>query len=196
MAIPGILSNEAFSYDIGFTPTAECAIDIPGKQVVLKDPPKTTLPDGGFIQITQLVTSAYGQATNTDLADQISGYLLGAFAGIRESQIKDESIATSDEAQTRAEGELKLQSTVPINFNFSTEQFGFEPGQYEQVTYAAAGVDAILQVNEVGFSIQNGKVLYSIADSTVTKEPPGEFIRRALKPPPDRAPLTFVPNPP
>lgn len=197
MAIPGRLETEQFSYETGWTQTKQAAIDIEGRQVVLKDPPKTTLPKGGYIEINQIIEAAYGQATNEDKAAQIAAALLGATDGIRELVEKDESIGTSDEAQQRATGKVAEVSKDQIGCRFQTDQYGFEPGQIQEIIDADMSIDVMLFLGNLAFDIQNAvggaaKIKYTVQLGAFPNVTPGALIRRALaRGPGERAPITF-----
>lgn len=156
MPIPGILTTEAFDYSAEFEQTKEAAYDIKGKQVVLKDPPKDTIPDGGSIKITQIVDFAYGFAFDAGL----EGQLQAAF-GLpvrKEVLVKNEQIDSSFDAQAEAEQNVAKLNAPNITASFKTLEHGIQIGHIIRLVDTTTSVDIMLQVSSINISLKTNAV--------------------------------------
>lgn len=180
MAIPGTLTLEPYSYNPSWTPTAECAVDIPGEEIVLKDPPGTTLPGGGAVQITELIDAAYGEAEDEATASLIASSLWGAVDGFKEVYLNDQSIPNSDEAQQRAQGVLAKVIQIPSTLTLDTDVYGVQPGQLQPFQETEMGLNLQLEINQVGFELQKDTVLYHVQCSNQEVLDLPEMLKRVL----------------
>lgn len=198
MPIPGTLTMEVYNPGIADDPptivnhiTAECAVDIQNREVILKLPPKDTMPGGGKIRITQVLNYAYGTATDAGTQSIFQSAFLGATDGIRELFIKDETIPSSTECTARAESELAKVVGIPFELSFKTDYPGFKPLQVLHFTDSATSVSVYLLISEVSLTIESTKgtvsrIVYDVKASSYPKETLVQLLarttRRALRP--------------
>lgn len=194
---PWTLSLEYYDVESGVI-TADAAVDILNKQVILKDNPKVNLPQGGRLEITQRIDYSYGQETNEDVVALLQSAFYGVTDGIRELVIKDESIPDSDLAHTRAVNELDKVDDRPYTLSFETTTGGWQVGQVIRLTDTVASVDVYLMVTNLNIRIDNSSVTDTAITTQVTAStlPPETIgsviaagIRRAFRPI-QRAPIT------
>jgi hypothetical protein len=197
LSVPGFLEYEPFDPTTINPPTdpdgvitLEAAVDIQNRLVILRDPPKDSLPGGGVIKITQAIDYAWAQENDAGWQATIGSNFGGAVSGIRELFIRDESIASTEQASTRAVSELAKALLGETSLSFQTQNPGFQPGQLLFFNDVRASFSKYLIVTEVSIDIGKigsiARVNYTVTAETIPARKAvgiiSAILRRTLRP--------------